>query len=94
MINKTIEKIEASIQKMNAVDPKKKKEIIHLLSALKFEVKELSKTHREQAQSIESHLGTLSQEGLSASVQGFEASHPRLVQTVNDFCNLLANIGI
>ena len=76
-------------------------ELLGLLSTLKTEIGELSKTHSEQAQSItaftevSTHEATrqerdpqllrLSLEGLSASVQGFETSHPKLVEIVN--CN-------
>lgn len=33
-------------------------------------------------------------EGLTASVKGFEVSHPQLVETVNYISNTLANMGI
>jgi hypothetical protein len=33
-------------------------------------------------------------DGLSASVKGFEASHPELVENVNYIANALANMGI
>ena len=94
MINKTIEKIEASIRKMDHVDPRKKEEVSRLLATLKTEIEALSKTHQDRAENITAHLGSLSSKGLSASVEGFEASHPKLVQTINDFCNLLSGIGI
>ncbi len=94
MIQKTIEKIEASLQQMQSVDPKRKTEIIRLLGTLKTEVEALSSTHQKQAESIASQLDTLSSKGLTASVQGFEATHPRLVQTINELCEMLAGIGI
>ncbi|MBI2118780.1 MAG: hypothetical protein HYT97_04030 [Elusimicrobia bacterium] len=110
MIKKTIEKIEASIQKISTSDNQKKDELIKLLSSLKIEIEELYKTHNEHAQSIagfteiashettrkdkESHLINLSLEGLSSSVKGFEASNPKLVKIVNDLCSLLSSIGI
>ena len=110
MIKDTIKKIEASIKKTGSINPKKKTEMIKLLSTLKSEIEALSKTHDEHAQSIagfaeiasheatrqekESHLVTLSLEGLSSSVKGFESSHPQLVETVNEICRLLASIGI
>jgi hypothetical protein len=34
------------------------------------------------------------QEGLLGSVEEFEQTHPRLVQTVSGLCEMLANIGI
>ena len=36
----------------------------------------------------------LSLEGLTSSVEGFEATHPRLVQIVNSISTILANMGI
>ena len=39
-------------------------------------------------------LVQLSLKGLSSSVQGFEGSHPRLVQLVNSLCTTLSNLGI
>ena len=110
MIKKTVEKIEASVRKSRSLDARQKKELIGLLATLKSEIGRLSKTHGEHARSIagfaelasheatrkekKSRLMDLSLEGLSASVQELEASHPVLVKTVNDLCNLLAGIGI
>lgn len=110
MLKETLAKIESSIKKMRSVPGKKKTELMRLLSTLKSEVKDLSKTHGEHAQSIAgfaevaaheasraekiSSLQKLSLDGLSSSVKGFEASHPKLVEAVNSFCNLLASIGI
>ena len=36
----------------------------------------------------------LSLQGLSSSVEGFEGSHPNLVEIVNSICLALSNIGI
>jgi hypothetical protein len=36
----------------------------------------------------------LSLKGLSSSVEGFEKSHPQLVQVVNRICTTLSNLGI
>jgi len=41
-----------------------------------------------------SELFNLSIEGLTSSVQGFEVSHPRLVELINTFCAMLARLGI
>jgi len=81
-----------------------------LLSILKTEVSELSKTHAEHSRSITGfaevsvheaireeknpQLLKLSLEGLSTSVEGFESSHPKLVGIVNSICLTLSNIGI
>lgn len=110
MLKDTLRKIEDSIQKADSINPEKKKEMVRLFSTLKSEIESLSRTHGEHAQSITGfvdvashettrqektpHLINLSLDGLSSSVKGFETSHPRLVETVNDICKLLASIGI
>src|SRR5437016_13522296 len=110
MLDDTIGKIEAKIQAATAINGERRRELLHLLSTLKSEVGSLSKTHGEQAQSIagftevSAHEATrseqnpellnLSLKGLSSSVQGFEESHPRLVQIVNAISNTLSNLGI
>src|SRR5215471_1669690 len=99
MIEDTIGKIESRIGAAEAINEDRKQELLQLLSTLKAEVASISKTHAEQAQSIagftevSTHEATrseqnpellnLSLKGLSSSVQGFEESHPRLVQIVN-----------
>ena len=110
MIKHTIDKIETQIRKMPTLEDSKKEELRSLLETLKEEVVVLAETEADRAESIarfteistheatrevgSDRLKTLSLEGLSASVDGFEASHPRLVQIVNNFCTTLANLGI
>ncbi len=109
MIQDTISKIESRIGQSGVKDDSKA-ELLTLLGTLKSEVAELSKTHGEEAQSIagftevSAHEATREQPnpallehslgGLSASVDGFEKSHPRLVAIVNRICTTLSNIGI
>lgn len=110
MIEDTIGKIESRIQSAEAIKEERRHELLQLLGTLKSEVAELSKTHGEHAQSIagfaevSTHEATrteqdpqllkLSLQGLGSSVQGFERSHPRLVQIVNAISNTLSNLGI
>jgi hypothetical protein len=110
MIEDTIGKIEARIKAGESISPERKEELLQLLGTLKSEMARLAKTHGEEAQSIASfaevstHEATraqqnpqllkLSLEGLSQSVEGFEKSHPRLVQIVNGISNTLSNLGI
>src|SRR3974390_3426922 len=110
MIEDTIGKIETRIQTTDAIKEERRQELLQLLSTLKSEVADLSKTHGEQAQSIagfaevSAHEATradqnpellkLSLEGLGSSVQGFERSHPRLVQIVSAISRTLSNLGI
>lgn len=110
MIEDTLAKIEARLGNTGALAKEQRTELLGLLSTLKAEIEELSKTHSDQAQSItaftevSTHEATrqdrnpqllrLSLEGLSASVQGFETSHPRLVEIVNALSLMLSNSGV
>lgn len=110
MIEETLAKIEARLRKGGMLAEEQRTELLGLLSTLKTEVGEFSKTHSEQAQSItaftevSTHEATrqerdpqllrLSLEGLSASVQGFETSHPKLVEIVNSISLMLSNSGV
>jgi hypothetical protein len=110
MIDETIGKIETRIQSADSIKEDRKRELLQLLATLKSEAAELSKTHDEQAQSIAGfaqvsaheatreqrnpELLTLSLRGLRSSVEGFENSHPKLVQIVNAISNTLSNLGI
>jgi hypothetical protein len=110
MIQDTIGKIEERIRKAEAIKDESKTELLSLLSNLKSEVANLSSTDAEQAQSIagftavSAHEATrdeknpelvqLSLKGLASSVEGFEQSHPKLVQVVNSISTTLSNLGI
>lgn len=110
MIRETISQLEARLQNAGTLSESSRQELLTLLNTLRAEVAELSKTDAEQAQSIEAfvltsaHEATRSQPqpqllqyslgGLSASVEGFEKSHPALVQIVNRICGILSNLGI
>ena len=110
MIDKTIGEIEARISGAKSVGLNHKQELLKLLGTLKTEVAALSKTHGEEADSIagfaqlSAHEATrtepnpqlrkISAQGFRSSVDGFEQSHPKLVQIVNSISNTLANLGI
>jgi Domain of unknown function (DUF4404) len=110
MIEKTIGEIEAKIRGADAVSEERKRELLQLLGTLKSEIGVLEKTDDERAQSIadfakiSAHEATrekqnpqlreLSVRGLRSSVDGFEQSHPKLVQIVNSISNTLSNLGI
>src|SRR5438067_4551101 len=110
MIEDTISKIEAKLKDTGSITEQAKRELAGLLGTLKTEITELSKTHADQAQSIAGfaqasaheaireeknpELLKLSLEGLATSVDGFEKSHPSLVQIVNRICTMLSNLGI
>jgi|SRR2546423_625950 len=110
MIEETLLKIEAKLKESGAINEDAKRELAGLLATLKTEVTKLSETHADQAQSIAGFTETstheaireeknpqllkLSLEGLATSVDGFENSHPGLVQIVNRICTTLSNLGI
>jgi hypothetical protein len=109
MIDETLAKIEARLQSAE-ISEDKRNELRELLEKLRLEVAGLSKTHSEQAESIagfterSAHEATrdhqnpqlldLSLKGLTSSVEEFETTHPRLVQVVNSFSQILSNLGI
>jgi hypothetical protein len=109
MVQTTLENIEEKLRKNIYLTRKNKIELLDLLAKLKPEVTELSKAKAEQAESIagfieRSALEIMREEknpalikyavnGLSASVKGFELSHPKLVEDVNYIVNALAFIG-
>ena len=110
MLEETISKIEAKLQKTGAIKEEHRSELLELVSTLKSEVAALSTTHNEQAKSIagfaeiSTHEATrqeknpellkVSLQGLSSSVEGFEKSHPELVAIVNRICTTLSNMGV
>ncbi|MGH7972760.1 MAG: DUF4404 family protein [Limisphaerales bacterium] len=110
MIEETIRNIEARIQGAETIKEDRRRELLQLLGTLKAEVAALSRTDGEQAESIagfaelSTHEATrekqnpqlldLSLKGLNSSVEGFERSHPQLVQIVNSISNTLSNLGI
>jgi hypothetical protein len=110
MLQHTIDEIEERLKKTESINDENKSELLNLLSTLKVEIADLSKTHNEQAESITGfaelsareatrheknpELVKLSIAGLRSSVQGFESSHPKLVNVVNTICSMLSNLGI
>ena len=110
MIEDTLQEIESRLKSSESIREERRAELLELLTTLKSEVAELSKTHGEEAQSIagftniSAHEATraeqnpellsLSLKGLTSSVEGFERSHPQLVRIVNSISQTLSNLGI
>jgi hypothetical protein len=110
MIQETIKSIEQKLADDSSVSEKDRNELLGLLGVLRSEVDQLAKTHAEQAESIthfaraSAHEATrkeknpqllkLSVEGLTSSAEGFEVSHPELVEIVNRISHTLSNMGI
>lgn len=109
MIDDTIRSLEKRLESAN-VPPEKKKELLSLLGNLKKEIDALPENQADRARAItgfadlSAHEATrdetnprileVSLDGLQASVDDFEASHPQMVQIVNSLSNMLSNIGI
>jgi hypothetical protein len=110
MIEDTVSKLEAQLRQAGNLSVERKAELLQLLGTLKTEISELSKTNQEEAQSIakfaelstleatriakNQKLQDLSLEGFKSSVEGFEESHPKLVQVVDSISRTLSNLGI
>jgi len=110
MIGDTITKIESKLQQSSAVNPESRQELLDLLAQLKTEIGALAQSDAQQARTIAGHTEFSTREAisgqknpellqrslneLSASVEGFETSHPRLVEVVNRIATTLSNLGI
>lgn len=110
MVNETLSRIQKTVESTNTVDEQTKRELLQLVSTLKGEIASLAETHQDQAQSIaqftqvSAHEATREEknpdlvrhglDGLAMSVERFEASHPGLVNSVNNLRQMLANIGL
>jgi ABC-type transporter Mla subunit MlaD len=106
----TIEKIEEKIRTNKSLNESDKTQLLNLLAALKPEMAKFSNDQAEHAESVAGFIERSTHEalrqkknptllklaidGLSASVKGFETSHPQLVENVNTIASALANIGI
>lgn len=110
MIRDTISEIEAKLKSAGSLNGQAKQELSGLLAKLKTEITELARTDADKANSIAGFARSSTQEAISseknpeqlklslddlaASVEGFEGSHPTLVQIVNRICTTLSNLGI
>jgi cell division septum initiation protein DivIVA len=86
MIENTIGEIEAKILGADSVSDEHKHELLQLLAKLKTEI---ATAQNQNLQPLKHSV-----EELRTSVEGFEQSHPKLVQTVNSISNTLSNLGI
>ena len=102
--------IETTIQTAKNIPSDRKSELLALVTGLKSELNNLSKTHHEEAASITRFADASTHEvsrsrknpkladtalnGLRVSIQGLEDSHPVLVGTVNRFATALSNMGL
>ena len=110
MIQDRLDKIQAAVNDAQNLPDATRTELLRLLAELKSEVAPLTGAHDENARSIAEFAEASVQQatrdekdpaladaaigGLTASVEGFEASHPQLVQVVNRIAVTLSNMGI
>jgi hypothetical protein len=85
MIDKTFSELESKIQ-ASGLDAGKQQELLGLITRLKSEIGE---HQRQNLTPLKSPV-----EDLRSSVEGFEQSHPKLVQAVNKVTQTLADLGI
>src|SRR4051812_38180280 len=106
MIQDRIPKIEAPLANAADLPPATREELLAPLADLKTQVAPRAPTHAAEGQSIprsaDAAISRAAQtqpepaaiQDFRASVQGFEASHPRLVQVVDQIALALSNMGI
>jgi phage shock protein A len=91
MIQQTISDIEAKIS-AESMSEVTKKELLQLVATLKTEITVLDRT--SSTSSEKEKVLKRSVEELRSSVQGFEQSHPKLIQAVNSISSTLSNWGV
>jgi phage shock protein A len=91
MIQQTISDIEAKISAEPMSDTTKR-ELLQLVATLKTEITVLDQT--SSTSSEKEKMLKRSVEELRSSVQGFEQSHPKLIQAVNSISSTLSNWGV
>ena len=91
MIEEIIRDLEAKIR-AETISDSGKNELLEKLAKLKAEMSALEKTTDATQEKLKSLRNPI--EDLRASVEGWEQSHPKLVQTVNNISNTLSNLGI
>jgi hypothetical protein len=110
MISERLAKLESMLRGNPNLSEPSRQELLELVAGLRAEVTPLEDTHAESASQIagsaeaavhasinrdeQPEQATVAVEGLAASVREFEASHPRLVEIVDQLTVTLSNMGI
>jgi hypothetical protein len=110
MISERLTKLESMLRENPNLSEASRQELLDLVAGLRTEVAPLEDTHAESASQIagsaeaavqasmkkdeQPEQATVAVEGLAASVRDFEASHPRLVEIVDQLTVTLSNMGI
>ena len=107
MLEERMQKIEARIQEAPGLPETEREKLLQLFATLRDA---LARSHEEDARSIAHFLDASTHEasrtekqpklleaardGLTASVENFERSHPKLFETVQQAAVVLANMGL
>jgi len=110
MISERLTQLESSLRDNASLPEATRQELLDLVAGLKAEVLPLVDTHGENANAIAGNAEAAVQasinrgeqpgqadqavQGLAASVRQFEATHPRLVEVVDQLALTLSNLGI
>jgi hypothetical protein len=110
MISERLARLEATLRNNTGIPEATRQDLLELLAGLKAEVVPLVDTHGETAHEIAGkaeaavHASVRQNAvpaqtaqavaGLAASVREFEATHPRLVEIVDQLALTLSNLGI
>jgi hypothetical protein len=110
MITERLAKLESSLRNSTSIPEGTRQELLGLLAGLEAEVAPLLSTHADNASRIAGNAeaavqasirrdeqperATAAVAGLAASVREFEATHPRLVEIVDQLALTLSNLGI
>ena len=110
MMEDRMRNIEARIRQAPGLPEVEREKLLQLVATLREEVDALATSHEEDARSIAHFLEASTHEvsraekqpklleaargGLTASVENFETSHPKLFETVTQAATVLANMGL
>ncbi|HTB83501.1 MAG TPA: DUF4404 family protein [Candidatus Sulfotelmatobacter sp.] len=86
MIDKLINELESKVRTAEFSSAAQKNDLLASLSHLKSEIAGLKKQNLTPLKN--------SVEELRSSVEGFEQSHPKIIEVVNRISSSLANLGI
>ncbi|HEY3663340.1 MAG TPA: DUF4404 family protein [Chthoniobacterales bacterium] len=110
MLEERMQKIEARIEQAHGLPEADRAQLLQLVATLREEVNALAAGREEDARSIAHFLDASTHEasrtekqpklleaarqGLTASVENLENTHPKLFEAVNQAAVVLANMGL
>ncbi len=110
MIESSFQKLKSQLGESTELSSEHRNELSKIVETLEQEIQDLSQTRPDDSSSISGFAQLSTQEamreskrpdllkhsldGLSASVVGLEAEHPKITALVDRMCSLLSNMGI